>query len=264
METRSSDKLFILNYYEQQIVGAKLPSNGQVLRVLFYNMRKVKLDLKTSATLVIKETEIFWEKARIPVKKTSDSIDKLKSLYQKWRTLYKSVNRRTAIQIQREQEFKDSLDDLFDIAHANALEMIKIEEDKLFLLKQREKGRVGLMGASDRALAEKEKRKTLREERTKTLQEQGQQSLVQETVQLQSSSSSSDDMTMNVPLGSGIGDFPLGSSIGNVPEGLQVSSDSEVEGDSNIPGPSDRKRRGKVQVFSSKSRQTSAGNVRRN
>ena len=60
-------------------------------------------------------------------------------------------------------------------------------------------------------------------------------------------------MTMNVPLGSGIGDFPLDSSIGNVPEGLQVSSDSEVEGDSNIPGPSDRKRRrGKVQAFSSK------------
>ncbi|XP_054015857.1 uncharacterized protein LOC128896511 isoform X2 [Hylaeus anthracinus] len=130
--------------------------------------------------------------------------------------------------------------------------MIKIEEDKLFLLKQRKKGRVGLMGASDHALAEKEKRKTLRKDRTKTLQEQGQQSLVQETVQLQSSSSSSDEMTMNVPLGSGIGDFPLGSSIGNVPEGLQVSSDSEVEGDSNIPGPSDRKRRGKVQVFSSK------------
>ncbi|XP_076677831.1 uncharacterized protein LOC143373956 [Andrena cerasifolii] len=121
------------------------------------------------------------------------------------------------------------------------------------------------MSASDRALAEKEKRKTLREERTKILQEQGQQSLVQETVQLQSSSSSSDEMTMNVPLGSGIGDFPLDSSIGNVPGGLQVSSDSEVEGDSNIPGPSDRKRRrGKVQAFSSKSRQTSAGNVRRN
>jgi hypothetical protein len=35
--------------------------------------------------------------------------------------------------------FKDNLNGLFDIAHSNALHIIKIHEDKLFLIKQREK-----------------------------------------------------------------------------------------------------------------------------
>ena len=42
------------------------------------------------------------------------------------------------------------LDDLFDIAHADALKMIKIEEDKLFLISQRKKGRPGSMSGGDR------------------------------------------------------------------------------------------------------------------
>ena len=36
-------------------------------------------------------------------------------------------------------DFQDKLGDLFDIAHANALEMIKIDDDKEFLIAQREK-----------------------------------------------------------------------------------------------------------------------------
>ena len=68
METRSQ-KLFLIDYGESQITGAKLQFNGQVLRVLFYNMRKVNLLLRPSVNLVIKEVEIFWEKAHIPTKK---------------------------------------------------------------------------------------------------------------------------------------------------------------------------------------------------
>lgn len=41
------------------------------------------------------------------------------------------------------------LDDLFDIAHNNAFNLINIEEDKLFLLAQREKGRRGYMAKRD-------------------------------------------------------------------------------------------------------------------
>ena len=61
METRSQ-KLFLNDNDESQITGAKLPSNGQVLRVLFYNMCKVNLLLRPSANLVIREVEVFWEK----------------------------------------------------------------------------------------------------------------------------------------------------------------------------------------------------------
>ena len=45
------------------------------------------------------------------------------------------------------------LDDLFDISHANALNMIVLQEDKDFLLTQREKGRRGYMRSVDKTLA---------------------------------------------------------------------------------------------------------------
>ena len=47
METRNQ-KLFLIDHDEIPITGAKLPSNGQVL---FYNMRKVKLLLRSSANI---------------------------------------------------------------------------------------------------------------------------------------------------------------------------------------------------------------------
>jgi adenylate/nucleoside-diphosphate kinase len=36
---------------------------------------------------------------------------------------------------------KEKLNNLFDVSHSNALNMVKIEEDKNFLLMEREKGK---------------------------------------------------------------------------------------------------------------------------
>ena len=54
------------------------------------------------------------------------------------------------------------LDDLFDIAHADALKTIKIEEDKLFLISQRKKGRPGSMSGGDRKLLKRERNQASR------------------------------------------------------------------------------------------------------
>ena len=151
METRS----------QKQITGAKLPSNGQVLRVLFYNMRKVNLLLRPSDNLVIKEVEVFWEKPRIPTKKLQRSIENLESLSTEWKNLQKCCKRRTGLQEKRERDFLDMLDDLFDIVHA-ALKMIKIEEDKLSLISQRKKGRPGSMSGGDRKLLKRERKQASR------------------------------------------------------------------------------------------------------
>lgn len=42
METRTSDKINLINYDEHQIFSANFPSNIQVLGFLFYNMKKMK------------------------------------------------------------------------------------------------------------------------------------------------------------------------------------------------------------------------------
>lgn len=64
-----------------------------------------------------------------------------------------------------EEDFKEHLKNLFDIAHVDALEIISIQEDRDFLIKQREQGRVGIMTSIDQNLTNKEKRKAEREEK---------------------------------------------------------------------------------------------------
>lgn len=160
---RSNDKVFLVGYQKHQITGAKLPSNRQVLAVLFFNIRQVKLNVSESANLVIRECIIFWEKARIPTKSLPNCVKKLLNLYQVWKQLQKNANKKGKIFKEREEEFKQKLENLFDIAHADAFKIMKIEEDKIFLKQQREQGRKGCMVGVDKALAEKENRKRERE-----------------------------------------------------------------------------------------------------
>ena len=123
-----------------QIVGAKLPSNRQVLKVLFYNMRVVRLTAQESAALVIEEVSIFWKKARIPTRRTDHCSDKLRNLYDDWKSLQKNLARTGEKDKDNRDLFVGSLDDLFDIAYSDALVNMAIEEDRNFLLLQRQKG----------------------------------------------------------------------------------------------------------------------------
>lgn len=59
-------KIFIVGVMKNQILGSKLPSKKDVLSVLFFNMRMVKLTLKDSISLVIDECLIFWKKSSNP------------------------------------------------------------------------------------------------------------------------------------------------------------------------------------------------------
>uniref|UniRef100_A0A2S2QUH0 Uncharacterized protein n=1 Tax=Sipha flava TaxID=143950 RepID=A0A2S2QUH0_9HEMI len=56
----------------------------------------------------------------------------------------------------KETEFINKLNNLFDIAHVNALNIMKIENDKQFLINQRLPGRIGCLGSIDKKLLENE------------------------------------------------------------------------------------------------------------
>lgn len=147
---RDSCKIFLVGRISNQIIGSKLPSIKQVLSVLFFNMRKVNLNLHDSAKLVIREVVIFWEKARIPVREEYHLLKKVESLYNEWRNLQKHSTRKSARDRKNEEDFVNKFDDIFDIAHARALNLMKIESDKQFLIAQRTKGRPGCMLGIDR------------------------------------------------------------------------------------------------------------------
>jgi len=140
---RRDANIFLIGSVSTQILGSKLPSNRQVLSVLFYNIRCVKLNVRESANLTVRECIIFWEKTRIPTRAVQHCVSKLINLYDKWRSLQKNSKKIKRIYRQKEKKFTKDLDNLFDIAHSNALNMIKIEEDKQFLINQRQHGRIG-------------------------------------------------------------------------------------------------------------------------
>lgn len=106
-------------------------------------------DSKESANLVVKGILVFWEKARIPTKHEADCRTKLLRLYGEWQTLRKHAKRSTDAHENAEKKFVDDLDSLFDVAHLDALRLIKYEEDKVFLQLQRQKGRPGCMAGVD-------------------------------------------------------------------------------------------------------------------
>lgn len=165
------ENIFLIGYMKHQITGSKLPSRGDCLKVLMYNLRMTKLNLNESAALVTDECLVFWRKARIPTQEPHKCKEKLKKLYEEWRSLSKNMKKKSEYLKKKENVFLNKLDDLFDIAHQNALDQIKIEEDRLFLSKQREKGRPGSMLGIDRKLAGVEKRKLSREQKIKTRHE---------------------------------------------------------------------------------------------
>ena len=85
--------IYLLGDIDLQICGNKLPSKKQVLKVLFYNLREVKLSLRESADLVLREMQIFWAKARLFIQHNSRCTDKVIQLYEKWRNLLKHKSR---------------------------------------------------------------------------------------------------------------------------------------------------------------------------
>lgn len=157
------NRIYIVGGVKHSITGSKLPSNGDVLKTLFYNLRLRRLSLHDSIVLLCEEVLIFWKKARIPHQNPDKVQIKIKNLYEAWRNLQRNRLKQSEFLKTKAAEFRDSLDDLFDVASKDALSQIKIEEDKLFLMNQRKKGRQGCMIGIDRKLAGIEKRKENRD-----------------------------------------------------------------------------------------------------
>jgi hypothetical protein len=74
----------------------------------------------------------IWNKACIPTTNERNAIEKLEKLFDSWGKLKKNSKRDTVVQPTNETVFQAEIDKLFDIAHADAMTMIKIPEDRLF------------------------------------------------------------------------------------------------------------------------------------
>ena len=132
--TRNQKKLYLLDSYVDKINGAKLPSNKQALGYFLYLYCEKNFTIRKAANLTIEKIFVFWQRASIPVKQKQNALIKLEKYFQKWQSLQKHKLRDSDNQRQQEEAFKECLDNLFDVAHAQALHVMTNEEDKKFLL----------------------------------------------------------------------------------------------------------------------------------
>jgi hypothetical protein len=171
LRLRSNNNIHLIGTSSEKFSGRKLPSKREVLQCFFYQMREKKLSKRDSARSVIDDLFVIWSKARIPTRRAQQCIAELEALYERWRGIEKRTLKQSGSQRKKEEDFCNILDDLFDIAHANALLQIENEEDAKFLEMQRRKGRPGYMAGVDRELAEREEKIRKRDERREYLQE---------------------------------------------------------------------------------------------
>jgi hypothetical protein len=108
----------------------------------------------------------IWSKARVPTAEERNIIFKLNNSLQIYRNICRNKGRQGAAQVAKEREFESSINQLFDIAHIQAMKLIKIEEDKLFLIDQRTERKM-IMSTIDKELAEQEERTAQRIEKEK-------------------------------------------------------------------------------------------------
>lgn len=127
--------IYLIGDTDPLIGGNKLPTRRQVLKHLFYRLRNLKSTVRDGATQVMKEVLIFWERAQIPTQYPLHCTNKLENLHQEWRNIQRNAGQ--LFNKQKEDDFSSKLDNLFDIAHANVLQMID-EPRHHFLLDQRQ------------------------------------------------------------------------------------------------------------------------------
>ena len=159
MATRSKDFLVVP---QTELIGSKLPSNREVLGVVLHRLKLKKTTLRDVTLAVTPMVAQFWDMARIPMIRKDNIVTKIEKLHREYELLKKGRYRRSEAQISKEKEFEVLLDNLFDVAHGNALTVMTNQEDKEFLLAQREPGRRGRMGGVDSVLAAQEARRSLR------------------------------------------------------------------------------------------------------
>lgn len=162
--TRGKTQIYLLGGCITEIKGSKLPSLRMALGLFLHHHIELKSTIRESSAICVKEISKYWDKARIPIRDPQNCITKLEKVFEEWRLLKKNKGRQTETQKSKEAAFTSKLDDLFDVAHASALDIMTVAEDKKFLLAQREKGRRGTMGGLDKVLAAKESRVALRKE----------------------------------------------------------------------------------------------------
>ncbi|GBO98764.1 hypothetical protein EVAR_250_1 [Eumeta japonica] len=169
--TRKKDEIFLLGVrgVDPLLRLNQLPTLRQVLLRYHYILNEFK-NMKDSAHALIQELIEVWSKSSIPTEQQNHCIEKLIKCHKNWLLLKKNRGRNSEAQRKRENLFTNELDKLFDISHASAMNVIKIAEDRAFLIDQRGERKM-IITSIDKKLEKVKKRYLKRKQRSEELRE---------------------------------------------------------------------------------------------
>lgn len=123
-------------------VGDKLPSKLEVLQYLFHCTKNEKMNLYDSAVSAVEKVSNIWNNVGIPIRRSDHNLEKLKALYKELRSYQKCSAKMSKNMAEKFDVFRSGLENLFDIAHADALKQMDVARQG-FLQNQRQTGRIG-------------------------------------------------------------------------------------------------------------------------
>lgn len=199
VSTRKTTEVWLVGKTSATLKQTKLPSKQEVLCLFFHYKSEKNMTVRSSAEQTAIEVMSIWDMVKVPTQLKKHVINKIESLFNEWKNLKKNKEnkkKRSEALKEKEMVWQKNLEGLLDIAHANALNMIRIQDYKDFLLNQRLPGRPGTIGNIDKSLAKKETEKEKKKERLEKMkrkQEEEIKTLNEIALLLESNSSSSED-----------------------------------------------------------------------
>lgn len=131
MTARNS--IFLVGFETSQISERKLPTQRQILSLFFYKHKSLNLTIRQSATEVAKDVIKIWSDFNLPTIKVFYVVGKIECLCREWKNLLKSrKNKKTTAKKNKEMEFTQKLDKLFNISK-KSLEQFLTGEQKALL-----------------------------------------------------------------------------------------------------------------------------------
>lgn len=112
--TRSAEKVWLIGYPLETIMGARLPSGRDVMRNFVFYHRSKKLTINASTQEVFAQVMPFWEKSRIPTRQKHHIVQKIKQLYSEYSGLMKHRSRSNPTDRLNQDKYTKKLDTLFD------------------------------------------------------------------------------------------------------------------------------------------------------
>jgi hypothetical protein len=124
-ERRSSSKVWLVGMPTADLICSRLPSKEKVLAKFMFHHINEKKSIKEASKIVATAVKFYWDKARIPTSRADFVEKKLIRLYSEYQELKKNRGKKFEGYRMKEEMFKSDLQDIFNVAHKDALRLCR-------------------------------------------------------------------------------------------------------------------------------------------